>query len=394
MKNIYFNILISFIVIVVSLIGCKDMEDTYHEFVADGEKIYIGKADSIIVRGGENRAEISWLLISDPKVSSYKIYWNSRQDSVENSVIKTDNVDTVRVLLDNISEGTHHFEIITYDKYGNSSVPAQANGVVYGSKYQSSLLNRTYLNFERDKKNLVINWMPAETTLAGVELEYVDIDGKTVTRMIPAIIETYSLPNFPVDGSFRYRSLFLPDPFAVDTFKTSYVVTDVDDKKLTGRLLTFNTETRYGAQEDLISIFVSNDFDGVYEVENVEAATWVDVTDIYPLPTVDRVVTTMGPYDLSEFTAMGESTYLAIRYHYDPDKGAGKTWIFTALAVTNLDNVILMNFADVQFTQVFKGPAPYEDGRSYVVASAMHFRPYNQTTDLPYTVWGITKPLN
>src|SRR5690606_30605246 len=149
----------------ILLIGsCKKLDHNYRQFVDNGETIYIGKADSIVVRGGDNRAEVSWLLLSDPKVSHYKFFWNNGRDSIENSVVKTDNVDTIRVMLDNMSEGTHHFEIMTFDKYGNSSVPARASGKVYGEQYQRTILNgnRTVRALQREGRDLSITWMPAE----------------------------------------------------------------------------------------------------------------------------------------------------------------------------------------------------------------------------------------
>ena len=97
-KNILILLVLSLLFSIFT--SCENMEDTYKEFVGDGETVYIGKADSIKARGGRNRLELSWLLLSDPKVSSFKVYWNNKGDSIEGDLVKTENVDTVKLMMD------------------------------------------------------------------------------------------------------------------------------------------------------------------------------------------------------------------------------------------------------------------------------------------------------
>ncbi|MDD4591224.1 MAG: DUF4998 domain-containing protein, partial [Parabacteroides sp.] len=72
--------------IMLILASCENIKDTYEEFIKDGEIIYVAKADSIKVRSGKNRLELSWLLLSDPNVAKYKVFWNNNRDSIENVV--------------------------------------------------------------------------------------------------------------------------------------------------------------------------------------------------------------------------------------------------------------------------------------------------------------------
>ncbi|SHF87991.1 protein of unknown function [Mariniphaga anaerophila] len=225
-KIIYFIVVLSMF---STLMSCEKMEDTYFEFVKDGETIYVGKADSVKTRGGNNRIELSWLLVSDPKVNSYKVYWNSRRDSIENTVTKTTAVDTVRVLLTDIREDVHNFEIFTYDKDGNSSVAVSTIGRVYGDNYKASLLQRTYKTINRSDDNLIVKWSEAPNTLLFVEIQYTDNMGNMVKKFVPGETEVDSLKNFPVGGSLQYRTAFLPEPEALDTFYTSFNTITEDD---------------------------------------------------------------------------------------------------------------------------------------------------------------------
>src|SRR5690554_5060387 len=110
MKHIKYLSSILIFFIAACFVACEDMQDTYKEFVID--RVYTGRPDSLLARGGENRVELSWLLLSDPKISSYKVSWNNGQDSIVGDLVKTDDVDTVRVVLDDLSENIYFFEVI------------------------------------------------------------------------------------------------------------------------------------------------------------------------------------------------------------------------------------------------------------------------------------------
>jgi ribosomal protein L13 len=207
----------------VYLSSCKKMDDSYRQFVDKGETIYIAKADSIKIYGGRNRVEVTWLLLSDPKVTKYKLFWNNRRDSVEKSVTKTGEVDTVKAMLTNMSEGTYFFDIYLYDKLGNSSVKSTKSGRVYGERFQSSLLTRAYRSITRSGTNVNVEWMPADTAVKQVDLQYTDAAGElkkiTVTNKTRSVTP---LVGMPVNGFFRYRTVFEPEKKALDLFYTDY----------------------------------------------------------------------------------------------------------------------------------------------------------------------------
>lgn len=377
----------------ILLIGsCKKMEDNYQQFIENGETIYIGKADSIVVKGGDNRVEVSWLLMSDPKVSSYKLYWNGRRDSIQNTVIKTDKVDTVRVMLNDMSEGTHHFEIVTFDKFGNSSVPAHASGKVYGSKYESTLLNsnRIIRALDRDDKDLIINWMPAAGTLAGVELEYVNTDGETEVHSIASSLDVYILPNFPNDGTFKHKSLFVPEALAIDTFHTAFEDTRVDDRMLRAKRISFTTRTQYGAQNDQLSVLISQDFNGIYDAENINAATWIDITTEYPFATAN-VARAWGPKDVTDMLLDGP-IYVAFKYVFDPNKDGGqRTWRVESFEVQTLDGRTTINQSEAQFQLIHE--SAYEVGRSSITPSLIQLRGNAVNLTDHKVDWAISKAL-
>lgn len=227
----YNKIIIAFTLLILAgvIVSCESLEDTYREFTESGETTYIAKADSIVARGGRNRLELSWLLISDPKVTSYKVYWNNREESIEGDVVKTDQVDTVRIMLDNLNEDIYQFDIFLLDQYGNSSIRSSKIGRVYGSKYESSLMNRGFATTKRVGSDMAIEWIAGEEDLHSVELEYQNILNETIHKVIPDSLVNDTLVNFPIDGSITYRTLFLPEPLAIDTFYTESVTLQIPD---------------------------------------------------------------------------------------------------------------------------------------------------------------------
>lgn len=219
--NIIYQIL--FLLGIALVPSCKKMDDVHRQFLDMGETIYVSKADDVVTRGGNQRIEISWPLISDPKISRYKIYWNNGRDSVEGPVQKTSETDSVRVLLENMNEGIQYFDIYMFDNEGHSSIKTSVHGVVYGPIYRSSLLPRSYTSVSRTDSNVEIQWVPASDDLVVVWMKYTD----TLNRPVDYILsgkENISLLNDVLpEAAITYATGFLPDSTALDTLYTSFI---------------------------------------------------------------------------------------------------------------------------------------------------------------------------
>jgi hypothetical protein len=213
-----------YIMICSSLLACTKLRDTYSQFVGNGEIYYPAKADSLTAYPGRNRIQLSWLLISDPKIVRTTVYWNNRADSLAISVNKTGSIDTIRTILKNMTEGTYTFEVFTYDNKGNRSVKVEQIANVYGTNYDISLVNRplktAVMNATAD--TALLDWYPASGQHVAVDLRYKNSLGDSVFVVIPADSIRVKLPKFKKAESFRYRSLYKPEKNAIDTFFTVY----------------------------------------------------------------------------------------------------------------------------------------------------------------------------
>lgn len=203
--------------------SCDEMTDNYQQFMEGGEIFYPGKADSIAIYPGKYRIGLSWLILSDPSVSSAKIYWNNSKDSVRVPIERTTGIDTVHVILDQMLEQSYTFDIVTLDKQGNRSVSAEVIGYVYGDKYRSTLLNRAIKTFiYSEDEGVNIKWETADEGTVSEEITYQDTEGEVHTVNFEASLDSIWLRNYKASQGFvRISTVFIPDSMAIDTFKTA-----------------------------------------------------------------------------------------------------------------------------------------------------------------------------
>lgn len=217
--NLIFSILPIVLLILIS--GCSEMDETYRHFLDSGKIKYAGKADYVEIIPGYNRLSLTWPKSSDPSVTKAKIYWNNRTDSLEVEIDRTQ--DRITVPIDNMPEGNHSFEIITFDDEGNSSVVVEITGRSYGPVYQNTLLTRIVESTNWLAENrLSVRFAPVtDTTLVNTEFIYESESDIYDTMIITPDMDSVVIEDFP-RGQLKYRSTFKPHPNALDTFNSRY----------------------------------------------------------------------------------------------------------------------------------------------------------------------------
>jgi len=211
-----------FMIAACSIMACSKMDDTYKDFVQGGEIVYTGRVDSLRVFPGRNRIKLSWLLISDSKITRCKVFWNDGADMKEVPVQRSTGTDTITVMLSNMPERTYTFDVYTYDNDGHSSVKEDTIGVVYGDVYAGSLFNRPLKTITFSADTARLEWAGASAQSVSVQLNYTDISNTPRTVVVPRLETMTKLPKFKKGDSFQYRTLYLPEKNAIDTFYTVY----------------------------------------------------------------------------------------------------------------------------------------------------------------------------
>lgn len=220
MKNKNY-IVYTLIAVLCSFFSCSDMDDSYMEFVKDGEIIYAPKVSSVVMGPGRNRMQVSFLNLS-PRVSKLRLFWNNKANQLDFPVPVNARRDTFLVMLPDMAEGEYTFSLVTFDQQGRSSVKLDTSGSVYGDNYQSTLKVRAVKATNISKGVASIDWYGAAEGSIATEVKYTDNTGVERLVYVPAGEEVTLLPKFKSGRDITYRTLFLPDVHAIDTFSTEF----------------------------------------------------------------------------------------------------------------------------------------------------------------------------
>lgn len=282
-RNNRWPILLVSVFAILSFGACTKMDDTYSEFLEGGMKVYIGKIDTVFVYPGNERLQLGWLPPSDPKSTKARVFWNNGRDSVDIPITRTeDRSDTIKVMFNNMTEGTYVFEVYTLDEGGRRSLKTEAVARVYGDNYNAGLLGRpidTYLLSEEE--DLQITWGAApDPTMVGSEIFYEDISGEQVKVFVPLDAPTTIIENFKPQ-TLTYRSLYLPSPLAIDTFYTEDV-----DLRIKGKPIELSKAGWTAETSSFDDRSGSNYRPGSNAIDENEATIWVNKTtaptNVYP----------------------------------------------------------------------------------------------------------------
>ncbi|WP_209147388.1 MULTISPECIES: DUF4998 domain-containing protein [Chitinophaga] len=198
--------------------ACNKADEDYKDFAPGGENVYPGKATELTASPGKNRIMLQWLLATDPRIVTCRIYWNRGKDSMDVNVQRTHGVDTISAVLGNMTEGPYLFEVYTYNAQGNRSIKTEINGDVYGEFYESNLLNRTLKKAEIVNGKARLEWDEADPRSPGVRLTFTDAGGTPYSILAPSSENVTILDVLPETGTLEFKTLYLPAANAIDTF--------------------------------------------------------------------------------------------------------------------------------------------------------------------------------
>lgn len=227
--NILKNIIRPLAIASVTLVLCSCSKwDEFKGYIADGEISYTGKIDSVKVYSGNERVRILGLLKADPKITTVKVFWDDYADSAEYTV-DTSSGNRVFDETLNVTEGIKSFVLYTYDADGNNSVPVNAVGRAYGPRYQSGLRNRVVSGAISTNDTTWINWVPMDLSAGPIatEIRYLSTSGEKAVRVPIDSARSYLDDLHPTAKTFSYRTLFLPQEAAIDTFYTDFATVGI-----------------------------------------------------------------------------------------------------------------------------------------------------------------------
>ncbi|TKG95041.1 hypothetical protein EYV94_10025 [Puteibacter caeruleilacunae] len=205
------SLVVSFVVAVFT--SCEDMNDLHDKYL-QGERQYVGRADSMLISPGKDKLQITWWLNDDPQVVSTTIRWNQKGDSIVVPVSQGDFEKSV--LIENLSEGSYVFELINRNKDGLGSIPVEQSSRVYGETYVGGLLIRGIKKVVVNPVEAVLKWGNASSEEIDTKVIYTNKAGEEVELTILPEDEETHINDYVLNGEFSVRSGYKPTEDAME----------------------------------------------------------------------------------------------------------------------------------------------------------------------------------
>jgi hypothetical protein len=221
-KKNYYRLLV-FIATGLMFASCSDMNELSDKFLDEGALIYAAKVDSVATHPGFNKIELEFI-VKTQRIETLQIFWNNGENHVEIQVGNTPG--TYRKIIENLSEDTHVFNIVSIDSYGNKSLPVEVLGKAYGDNYKQSRTERIIRDIEVEGDNGVITWNTSTPEdLVYTEVRYITTSDETnIVRILPEETQMICLDakrNVPIEC----HSAYLP-PDGIDVVETDWTTSD------------------------------------------------------------------------------------------------------------------------------------------------------------------------
>src|SRR5690606_19567426 len=179
-----------------------------------------------------------------------------------------------------------------------------------------------------------------------------------------------------------------------------YAYRDGRTRQLLGFFSSFsNTLANTGTQENQLSVLVSTDFNGIYDITNIKAANWIDITSRYAITSLRNTTLPSGTIDIKDLFVNGKPLYYAFRYICEPQSlhGGNSTWRirdFLLQYETDLGIKTLATHTTADWHLINEGEI-VNAGRGAAIETngALRFNGNHQDKEVRTESWGISKKI-
>ena len=220
MNKIYKAIVL--VLCVLGVTSCEDFMDIHKDYIEGGEIIYAPKPDTLSFVAGKERIQFNCRTYNAPNVKSIDVYWNDGLDSLIIPVTLGSGLDSISVVLKNMPEKSYTFNVRMSDNFGHKSLYVTEFGSSYGSSYASTLNDRRIKEVALTDEGGKIDWYSSFEGLVRNEVRYLRNDGTQTVISMKSDEYSVVCPETKPGSAFEYRSLFIPEEQAIDTFATAW----------------------------------------------------------------------------------------------------------------------------------------------------------------------------
>lgn len=301
-----FKIIHSITILTLSAIilgSCSDMNELSDRFLSEGEIIYAAMVDTARIGSGEDAVKIE-MKISTNRIKTVRIYWNEKNDSLDVQINnQTGNFTSV---IQNLDERSYIFHLVSIDNYGNRSLIYELSGRALGENYKNSMLNRNissiYASITGEK---ILKWGNIDTSTLDAEfneVNYTDVEGIEKKRMVPIKESETAISDIQPGSQIKFRTLYIPDEMAVDTFYTEFKEADLKYPpdypllKSEWRLAAYSDEI--GPGDNAAANAIDNNYDNRWHSSGSPYPHWLYI-DLGGEVLISRVAAWPSVFDLS-----------------------------------------------------------------------------------------------
>jgi len=232
MKNLKFKIIIFFCLIAITN-SCEDMDKIHSQYL-NGEIIYSGKLDTLLIRPGLYRAQLegyTHLLGNSNKVI---IEFDDRNEVFD---IEENVPEIFSAIIENLDEDFYEFDVTTQDQEGNLSVPQTVSGYAVGDNFVNDQPPREINDFTFETDGNFVNFFGnAESEFViYTTVDYENENGSVTRDTLFFEDNRVELINFLPQGNITTRSYIQSGLRGIDTValdEVDYSLPDVPYSEL------------------------------------------------------------------------------------------------------------------------------------------------------------------
>ena len=173
------------------LLACENQQDTFQEFVKDGETIYIGKPQVKAVPSGENKLKFLVTINADPKINKGEVLdvldKKIHEFAVDRTTL-TDNTVDFELTFEATQEGSQTYKVILMNEKGYKSMTTEITANILGRRYMRGLKTRT-VNVSVGGKGVIFDWGDTLATSSASFIAYTNIADQATTVEVPKKVE-------------------------------------------------------------------------------------------------------------------------------------------------------------------------------------------------------------
>lgn len=214
-NTISYPLALVILVLTMVLAGCSDINKIHQEWLDRGEKIYVGKLDSIIARSGIGKIQLEGDTRYMRTATTCEVRYGDCTD-IFNLEDIIGNDGRVRILIEPLEEGSHYFYVTTHDSEGNSSVVTEVFGEVYGDEYRMVQRPKRINRMIPSINNMTIEWSSNPKTVK-LDLEYETVNGIEKISFDGDVTTTTIKSNWKRGGYIKATTWIMPDENALES---------------------------------------------------------------------------------------------------------------------------------------------------------------------------------